>query len=88
MKQLALGLIHLYQRAVSPLLPPACRFHPTCSEYAKIALETHGFLRGSALAIRRIGRCHPFNAGGYDPVPGAVTNELDAEPHPHDHDHA
>lgn len=75
MKRLALGLITLYQRAVSPMLPPACRFTPTCSEYAKIAVETHGVARGGLLAAKRIARCHPFHPGGYDPVPG--TAEFD-----------
>ncbi|MBU6159777.1 MAG: membrane protein insertion efficiency factor YidD [Myxococcales bacterium] len=69
MKRLAIALITLYQRAISPMLPPACRFTPTCSEYARQAFEFHGFTRGSLLAVRRISRCHPFHPGGYDPVP-------------------
>jgi len=67
--RLAVGLIHLYQRLLSPLLPPACKFHPTCSNYAVEALRTHGFARGGALATWRILRCNPFSRGGYDPVP-------------------
>jgi putative membrane protein insertion efficiency factor len=66
---LALGLIRLYQRAISPLLPPACRFVPTCSAYAFEAIERHGVWLGSWLAVRRLARCHPFCAGGFDPVP-------------------
>ena len=66
---LALGLIRLYQRAISPLLPPACRFVPTCSVYAFEAIERHGVRLGIWLAVRRLARCHPFCAGGYDPVP-------------------
>ncbi|MCU0330149.1 MAG: membrane protein insertion efficiency factor YidD [Candidatus Kapabacteria bacterium] len=62
-------LIRAYQRWISPLFPSSCRFHPTCSEYAKQALEQHGLMRGTWLAIRRIGRCHPFHPGGLDPVP-------------------
>ncbi len=62
-------LVRLYQRLVSPLLPPACRFYPSCSAYAVTALERHGALRGSWLTIRRLGRCHPFHPGGIDPVP-------------------
>jgi hypothetical protein len=58
-----------YRRFISPLLPPACRFAPSCSEYALEALRTHGAVRGLWLAMRRLARCHPFNPGGYDPVP-------------------
>jgi putative membrane protein insertion efficiency factor len=58
-----------YKRWVSPLLPPACRFTPTCSEYAREALLKHGVLGGTALAIRRLSHCHPFHRGGSDPVP-------------------
>lgn len=60
-----------YKRVISPLLPPACRFHPTCSEYAAEAVETHGAVRGLALAAHRLLRCHPWSAGGFDPVPPA-----------------
>jgi putative membrane protein insertion efficiency factor len=63
--------IRLYRWTLSPLLPPACRFHPSCSAYALQALQTHGPLRGLVLALRRLGRCHPFNPGGLDPVPPA-----------------
>jgi uncharacterized protein len=62
-------LVRLYQRLVSPLLPPACRFYPSCSAYAVTALERHGALKGSALAARRLLKCHPFHPGGIDPVP-------------------
>ena len=65
---LALGAIRLYQLGLGPLLPPACRFHPTCSRYAHEAVRRHGALRGGWLALRRLGRCHPWNRGGYDPV--------------------
>src|SRR5580700_9664931 len=61
-----------YRRFVSPLLPPRCRFAPSCSEYALTAVAEHGAARGLWLAIKRIARCHPFNPGGYDPVPGRV----------------
>ena len=64
------GSLRLYKRALSPLLPPACRFQPTCSEYASQAVERHGVGRGAVLAFRRLLRCHPFGRGGFDPVPG------------------
>lgn len=67
----ACGLIRVYQRVVSPLLPGACRFYPTCSAYAHEALARHGFARGLRLAVLRLLRCHPFNPGGVDLVPGA-----------------
>ena len=58
-----------YQRLISPLLPRACRFAPTCSEYARLAILEHGAARGTWLALRRVARCHPFHPGGYDPPP-------------------
>lgn len=63
--------IRLYRALISPYLPPACRFHPSCSVYALEALSTHGAGRGSWLILRRLVRCHPFHAGGIDPVPPA-----------------
>ena len=77
MTRVALLLLRFYKRAVSPLLPPACRFTPTCSEYAYEAVARHGVARGGWLATKRLLRCHPLSAGGYDPVP-----EL-ASPTPH-----
>ena len=61
--------IRLYQRFLSPLLPPSCRFTPSCSHYAAEALARHGPVKGGWLALRRIGRCHPWGGAGYDPVP-------------------
>ncbi len=69
MKRFLLLLIRAYQRLLSPLLPRACRFYPSCSSYAAEAVERHGPALGAFLAARRIARCHPFNPGGYDPVP-------------------
>jgi putative membrane protein insertion efficiency factor len=65
----AVALLRFYKSAVSPWLPRACRFEPTCSVYAREAIERHGFLRGAGLAVRRLFRCHPFHPGGFDPVP-------------------
>lgn len=76
MRLVAAILIRLYQWTVSPLLGPACRFHPTCSQYALEAIERFGVLRGGWLAIRRIGRCHPWHPGGYDPVPHSDEHTL------------
>lgn len=64
-----LGLIRLYQMTLSRALPPACRFRPSCSQYSYEAIARYGIVRGGWLAITRIARCHPFNPGGYDPVP-------------------
>ncbi len=64
-----IGIVRSYQLVLSPLLPPACRYFPSCSQYALEALERHGTLRGGWLTVRRIFRCHPFRPGGYDPVP-------------------
>ncbi|HYO61825.1 MAG TPA: membrane protein insertion efficiency factor YidD [Actinomycetota bacterium] len=67
-----LGLIAFYRRAISPLLGPHCRFAPTCSEYAAEAIRTHGAARGGWMALKRVGRCHPWSAGGVDRVPPAA----------------
>ena len=69
MRYVLMGIIRIYQLAVSPLLGPRCRFHPSCSCYAHTAIERHGVLRGSWLGAKRLFRCHPFSEGGYDPVP-------------------
>lgn len=69
--RLAMGMVRLYQRMVSPFLPPVCRFRPTCSQYAAEAVSRYGLCRGAWLAARRLLRCGPWHPGGYDPVPGA-----------------
>jgi putative membrane protein insertion efficiency factor len=68
-RRLFATLIRGYQRFVSPALPPSCRFHPSCSQYALEAVTRHGALKGGWLAARRLARCHPFHPGGFDPVP-------------------
>jgi putative membrane protein insertion efficiency factor len=67
-RTIAIGLIRTYKLVISPLLPSACRFHPTCSEYMKDAIEKHGVVKGVGLGLRRLSRCHPFHQGGFDPV--------------------
>ncbi|ACL05818.1 protein of unknown function DUF37 [Desulfatibacillum aliphaticivorans] len=69
MKRLLIIPIRIYQRFVSPILGPHCRFYPSCSQYAVEAIEKHGPVKGGWLAVRRILRCHPLNPGGFDPVP-------------------
>lgn len=68
MRYLAIGIIGIYKAVISPFLPAACRFYPSCSSYAMEAIRVHGILRGGWMAVKRICRCHPFNPGGYDPV--------------------
>jgi uncharacterized protein len=69
MKYVALGLIRLYQMTLSKMMPPACRFEPSCSRYTYQAIEKYGFFKGGWMGFKRIMRCNPFNPGGYDPVP-------------------
>ncbi|MDM7996383.1 MAG: membrane protein insertion efficiency factor YidD [Acidobacteriota bacterium] len=69
MKAFILRALSLYKRYISPILPPACRFEPTCSEYMYQAIQKKGILKGSLLGIKRLLRCNPFCAGGFDPVP-------------------
>ncbi len=69
MKYVAMALIRLYQMTISRVTPPSCRFYPTCSHYGYEAFQKHGFFKGLWLTVHRVSRCHPFNAGGYDPVP-------------------
>jgi putative membrane protein insertion efficiency factor len=69
MRKLVILPIQFYRYAISPLMANHCRFHPSCSCYAQQAIETHGVLRGGWLGLRRLSRCHPWNPGGYDPVP-------------------
>lgn len=68
MRAILISVLKFYKAVISPWLPPSCRFVPTCSEYAREAIERYGALRGSGMAAKRLLRCHPFHAGGYDPV--------------------
>jgi hypothetical protein len=78
MTRLLSGLVRGYRYCISPLLPPSCRFYPSCSTYAEEALRQHGALRGSWLAARRICRCGPWSDGGHDPVPHAAKRSRPA----------
>jgi putative membrane protein insertion efficiency factor len=75
MRALAVGFLRFYKRAISPLLPPACRFYPTCSEYAAQAVAKHGVLRGGMLAAKRLIKCNPLHPGGFDPVPSTSSGQ-------------
>jgi putative membrane protein insertion efficiency factor len=68
-KTVALGLIRLYQKTISRVLPASCRFYPSCSHYTYEAIGRYGVIKGGWLGLKRLSRCHPFNPGGYDPVP-------------------
>ena len=67
--RIGISLVRFYQRRISPLTPPSCRYQPTCSQYTLEAIQKYGLLRGSWMGLRRIARCHPFHPGGHDPVP-------------------
>jgi len=69
-RRIAIAILDVYKRCISPWLPAACRFEPTCSQYAREAFELHGARRGTLLTLRRLLRCQPFSRGGFDPVPG------------------
>ena len=88
MKHLLIGLLKVYRLVVSPLYGNVCRYYPSCSAYALRAVETHGALRGTWLAGRRLLRCHPWTPGGYDPVPGTPEWAEEQALLAHDHDHA
>jgi putative membrane protein insertion efficiency factor len=78
-RKFAQAPVHFYRKYISPLTPPSCRFYPTCSAYALEAIEVHGALKGTYLAMKRIGRCHPFNPGGIDHVPPKINKHKAVE---------
>lgn len=84
MRKILIGLIRIYQYGISPYLPPHCRYTPTCSTYAVEALGRFGILRGGWMALKRIGRCHPWHEGGYDPLPEREQQKSDCK---HNHTH-
>lgn len=79
MRKLLIAIIKVYKVAISPFIGRHCRFQPTCSSYAIEAIDKHGLLRGGWLAVKRIGRCHPWNAGGYDPLPPCPDDHVCSE---------
>lgn len=86
MKHFLLGLIRLYQHTLSRVLPPTCRFYPSCSRYGYEAIQYYGWRQGGWLAMKRVARCHPLNPGGYDPVPGpTVRPDAGSSSSPHTH---
>jgi putative membrane protein insertion efficiency factor len=80
LKPLLVGLLKAYRLVISPLYGQVCRYHPTCSAYALEAVQVHGSVRGSLLAVRRVGRCHPWASGGYDPVPAPRSSRVRTGP--------
>ena len=74
MKYIFIGLVRLYQLIISPWMPKSCRYHPTCSQYSIEAFQKHGAIKGLWLTIKRVGSCHPWSKGGYDPVPEPKNN--------------
>ncbi|WP_404811463.1 membrane protein insertion efficiency factor YidD [Companilactobacillus hulinensis] len=83
-KKLIIGLVHIYQKFISPVLPPSCRYYPTCSTYFIDAVKKHGAILGSIMGIARILRCNPFVRGGVDPVPDNFT--IFRNPHPENYE--
>ncbi|MCY8573808.1 membrane protein insertion efficiency factor YidD [Bacillus haynesii] len=79
MKRAAIIFIRFYQKAISPLFPPTCRFYPTCSNYGLEAIQRFGFIKGSCLLIKRLLKCHPLHPGGFDPVPNQTDQKKEGD---------
>ena len=75
LSKLLIGLVNIYRYLISPIIGPRCRFYPTCSNYMIEAIQLHGPIKGTWLGLKRLGRCHPYNEGGYDPVPGTCGHQ-------------
>ena len=80
MRWLLIGPVRLYQNLISPLLPPTCRYEPTCSQYMIDAVSRRGLIRGTWLGLKRLARCHPWGGGGYDPVPSSGKSSTGPDP--------
>jgi len=80
LKTILISIISVYKTLISPVLPPSCRFYPSCSDYARESIEQHGAPKGSYLAVRRLLKCHPYHEGGYDPVPAAPEKKMNRTP--------
>ncbi|OBW57311.1 membrane protein insertion efficiency factor YidD [Bacillus cereus] len=78
MKQIFIGIIRFYQKFISPMTPPTCRFYPTCSHYGLEAFQKHGAFKGFLLTCKRILKCHPFHPGGFDPVPDKKDDKVNS----------
>ncbi|WP_459503553.1 membrane protein insertion efficiency factor YidD [Bacillus sp. C1] len=78
MKQIFIGIIRFYQKFISPMTPPTCRFYPTCSHYGLEAFQKHGAFKGFFLTLKRILKCHPFHPGGFDPVPDKKNDKVNS----------
>jgi len=78
MKQIFIGIIRFYQKFISPMTPPTCRFYPTCSHYGLEAFQKHGAFKGFWLTLKRLLKCHPFHPGGFDPVPDKKDDKVNS----------
>lgn len=80
LRTILISIISVYKALISPVLPPSCRFYPSCSDYARESIELYGAQKGAYLAARRLLKCHPYHEGGYDPVPAAPEKTMNRTP--------